>query len=464
MARRRLAAAAAGMQNMADIYFRHILQQQAADAAQTRQDEQAKTQAALGMVPDIRAGKVQRGMIPPDQLARLEEFVDIDAIFPSNQEISSRIGAGIEGAKNPTELPSGIQGITDMLRASGGDVSPTLRQTPMEGGPNTLPSTQFAPGQRPEIEQLDKLRQTREDQLVKHGPVTQMPFYSEKDNRMHNQFVPQSQAPAYGALPQGPTPEQAGANTLAEKQAGELSPAMTQAQADAKNMLSRLTRPSLQADAQAQSFGSTFGQQSAWHQDPFTEQRIEEARRIAEAQNRANPMGTEGERNAAAAVLPLITADAKMREFEQAGTYIRPGAMTSITSPIIGAVAGAMNYFSPEDQQYATAALDYVNNIGKIMSGVQVRPDERDSFLAVMAVGPQDKTYEQKEQKRQARAAFNASAQSKLGRSADEAGRALGMAIAGGIIPQAILPTLEFTDDVFRTSMEAVLRERGVIQ
>lgn len=467
MARRRLSKLGQGMQGMADIYFRHILEQQTADQAAARQADRDKDQAALGLVPKARTGEMQRGMISPDQLSRLEKFVDINTIFPSNQELSSRIGAGMSGAKSPSELPSSIEEIRDLMRASGGETGPVTRQTPMAGGPDTLPSTQYGLGERPELERLDQMRQGREQQLVKHGPVQQMPFYSEKTNQVFNQFVPQSEVSSYGSLPQGPTPQQAGANTLAETQAGTLSPAMTQSKADAENMMSRLTRGSLQADARAQQFGLTSGQQSAYHSPQFTDARVAEAGQIdanqAEVSATNRPL-TEGEANAAAAVVPLMNADAKLRELENSGTYLRAMATQAVNSRVLGSVAASTNYFSPEDLQYATAGLDYATQVTKAMSGVQARADERDIFVSVLTVGPQDTTPELKDQKRQARSAFNAAVQLKLRNGAGVAGQALGNAIAQGIIPATILPTLEFTDPVFQGAMEAVLRQNGIVQ
>lgn len=156
---------------------------------------------------------------------------------------------------------------------------------------------------------------------------------------------------------------------------------------------------------------------------------------------------TESERRAAANWTPLVNAHANALLQESQGATLTPGAVEITGSSWLNPVLGS--WIDPGVARYAQSARDFVTTLGYIRSGVQVRADEVDKFLATMFTFEGDLP-EQIKQKQQSREILLGAMQAMVGRSAPEAARVLATAINAGQIPMTILTNVEIRPEIAR--------------
>ncbi len=169
---------------------------------------------------------------------------------------------------------------------------------------------------------------------------------------------------------------------------------------------------------------------------------------------------TQAERTAAGYMPTLAKAEGDAALAEDEGAFLPVLADVTATSPMmrsaVETATGPFGAVSPKSRQYHDAAIEYVNTVGKIFSGVTVRQDEFPRFLYTYFRGTTD-TDQQLTQKRQARAALGAAVAIAAGRSAREGGEALGRSIVAGKMSANILRTLNITDPEFLAGLSSIV-------
>lgn len=249
---------------------------------------------------------------------------------------------------------------------------------------------------------------------------------------------------------------QEGQRKFEEFQAGEGSPAYALVKADAENRLEQLTRGEKVRTATDLARGQAQAASDVRLSPETIAGEAERARAIKEAETAGGAGGTQSERMAAASTTPMIAAAARAIDFEQKGAAIDPISLTKASSPtgawVLGMaenvpLVGGMFKVGDQSAGYAQAAVDFTNLIGKILSGVTVRPDERGAYLSTYFALTNDSTAT-RQQKFQARQVLVAAATASVGRSKREVGNILGRALAQGSLPMDTLKIMEFDPEI----------------
>ena len=346
-------------------------------------------------------------------------------------------------------------GITQRAKYAGMDITPQMPAPfslpNLEGQPGDLPSENFPVTHAPAIEDLIAQRTAKEAALApieaKAEPVERMPFWDEKMGREMSQFVPRSQAPAFGALPQGPTPQQAGEIKRTEMLAGELHPMISIAKANQENEMRNLTLP---GEVEAIRQGARARGQV---ETEFMGPRLQEAEQKAqiEAQYREP---TEYERRTGLQLNTLLNADASALESEGKGATIPMAAMTVAGSPGMADVNAWLREISsgrvgvpPETLAYVYDAVNYSGIYTQIRSGVQTREEEFPRYLTNLFAVEGD-TPAAVKAKQQRRAVFHAATEMSLSGNDEGAGRMLARAIKAGRLPADVIPALRLSPGV----------------
>lgn len=237
-----------------------------------------------------------------------------------------------------------------------------------------------------------------------------------------------------------PDATQQGVNKLAETRA-QFDPAFeelkTRTSAKMTNIAEALTRQA-KIDTAA---GIAGAQKRAELAPDIVQGEVDRQQRLQSSSQQS----TESERRAAANWTPLVNAHANALVQETNGAVLTPGAVEITGSSWLNPVFGG--FVDPGTKDYAQAARDFVTTLGYIRSGVQVRADEVDKFLATMFAfegdGPQ-----QIQQKQQSREILLGAMQAMVGRSAPEAARVLAAAINNRQIPMGILTSVEIRPEI----------------
>lgn len=357
---------------------------------------------------------------------------------------------GVEGAKTPGEVPS-APSLLGRARTEGLDTSSFPIPNPMTG------AVAGQAASRPPIQELMRARQEKE--------ASSKRAVEEKMRADVKHFLPGG---AQGReLPGGETlieeldPTAKGKATTQEALAGELSTVYKVAEAQAANMVERLTRGEKVKTA-GQTAAATAEGRIGVELNPMNVAR--EAGRaglIASAQERAKAQApgaegartTQGERDAGAMFVALVNGHGRALEQEKKGAYIMPGLTTTLTSPIAGAIAGGM--YPPAAVQYGTTALDFINTYTRLMSGVAARPDEIDRYTSSLFKQPSD-TPKSAAAKQSARAVFMAAGQIKVQNGGFAAGRALGRAVEMGAMTPEVLASIKYEPEIIRGLMSVI--------
>lgn len=424
MARRR--AIASGLQAGSDLigmYLKDLLdrdrqsqiQRQAADIAREQKALEIAN-ANIGTSP--AAAETVSGMtgLSPD-------------VFPSQMTRASGVVGGMQGKGQP-DLPTDT-GLEALLRQAGVNLDPEFGQMAQPPTPpGVLPSTQFGPVKPGPQQFAERGLAEARGQAEQFAPTTMRSFYSDKENRMMQQGVKQGDPLMTEALPQGPTPTQQGLNELTTAQSGKMSPAWARSQAELENSIALLTRDADRLDAAA----AALGQQQGYMNPAMVDARVDEHLRKQLAEVEAGGAGsrpTASELSAAALSSTLAKDHVQALEMEAAGVRLVPGAQVASTSPLGGMFVAPLMRVNDQEKRYATTALSFTANVGKVMSGVQVRPDERDIFIGVMFSMPND-TNAIIEEKRARRTAFIAAGAVMSGRGGYVAGQSFAQQVKSG--------------------------------
>lgn len=313
-----------------------------------------------------------------------------------------------------------------------GDVNEgTTPQTQV--GPEMLQSMMAAAGveDRPSIDSLMKARAERESAIQ-----TELQNEENAETRLGPGGVSGFIGRGGGFIPTERTGEQEGQRDLAQALAGELSPAMADAEADKFNTISTATRGAKRADSFANAYGSEAGTiNSRWdNRDKLieTEQGLAGARAGAGQQNSASAM-----------VAPMFVASRQAEALENEGAKITEITQIRATSPLGAAMLGRAGnlpvvgkMFTPRaiDAEYTQAAINYATIVTRIMSGVQARQDERDIFVNNnFTVLGDDKIKGMVEAKKNARRVFDMAVMAGQGPDgARAAGHIVGQALKSG--------------------------------
>ena len=360
-------------------------------------------------------------------------------------------------------------GALGQLELAGEDLTPrmspfSIPTRDVTGGPAAvpeggLPSREFPVKGAPAIEDLMAARAEKEKALTgiesmraaRDEPLVDLPFFSEKpeDMRMFNQKVPRSQAPAYGALPQGPTPAQEGGMFRTKEAQGQFHPLHTIAKAEAENMMNRLTLP---GEVQKETALTGARERAQLAPDIVGGQLGKfEAQKQIEAKYREP---TEYERRGELNYNVLLNADANARVAEDKGTRIPMLAIQIASSPGLADInqfaqkwtQGAVGV-PPEILGYVANAIDYSNTITYLRSGVQARENEFARYLTnyfpIVGDRPEDVTAKQ-----QRRAVFHAATKASLAGNNEQAGKMLARAVKGGQLTGDAINALRLDPEV----------------
>lgn len=360
-------------------------------------------------------------------------------VMPSQHERSSGVVAGFQG-KTGGQLPAGQSALDALLTEAGVNLDPTYGEMPQQKAPpGVLPSRSFGPVKPPEQQFAESGLADARQQARKYEPTTDLDYYSMATHTKERQKVPQSEAASYGALIQEPPPEERGRNTLIEAQTGELHPAMALAKSQFENAMRDATGPSVQKFEAGKAGAIEYAQTDANLNPKFVDIRVDEANR--KARGGAEAQRDFGQPNqselTASGVTQILTGEhAQSINLEAGGTRLVTGAQTAAQSPFASQAFEMIPGMQlTEDQKaYANSALNFAAQVGKIMSGVQVRPDERDIFTGTLFALPSD-SHQIIELKQRRRAAFIAAGAMMTGRGGHAAGVAIASAIKNGTLP-----------------------------
>lgn len=432
---------------MADMEDRRIRERQQELSAQGMRQHEIE---ALG--PMLQKGDITMDDVPQEYKPLLSPFA---AAAPTQDERISSVVGKWGAAKDPGQVPNQDEAIQALIGARV-NTKPELnltRNVPV-GDPNstdgTIPATQ-KPFELPQpVMQALSTRAGISDRLTKQQDatnVTGMDFMSKEGVHQH-MVVPTSQAASYGSLPQERTGAQEGQRVLDTARAGTLSPGYAVSEAESKNQINRLTLPDDLNRAGRLASTTESAQQHAYMAPDLVQGRVAEANaKVKGAYENGAP--TDTELTKAQFIAPMIAADGKAREIEKRGAGFRNGLLQTVQSPMLSSLDSMMEHFTPDEREYAQAAIDYSNNFAQLKSGVTVREDEFPRYLYNLFAIDSDSP-EVRKQKAATRAAFNASVQISLGRGKYEGGLAIGRAIRQGTITPAALGVMSLDPEVLK--------------
>lgn len=473
-----------GLSDASSALLRFSLQNRQNDQILDRQT-QAQTRAFMQTI----LTKVAEGAMTPEQAAGLtggspEDFTNVQPSLDRRME--GTIGQAIGSADTPEAVPS-LQDILGRARLEGVEVGPSTNfPADLDPAMLSLPSEVQPFQERAQIRRrsLQSKPSERIDVTLPTG-ATATRFVSPYDvpsEGLTTGLTFEQQGAGEGmkqsaALGTGPSPEVLGERAGVQAGAAERSQAETgltpeergsraaqeeatkltrlaPVQARVANIVDALTRESRAATAGAIA-GAT--KRAGLAPDIITGEVAREGQ-MADVRAGHTP-ATAAERTAASNLVPLIQShDTALTMESQEGGSVRlqPFAYSASNSPTFN------RFVSEPQKQYIQAAKEYINILGKIMSGVTVREDERDNFLSSMFAyaGDSDEVVAQKQA---ARETFIASAQIAAGRSAGDGARALAKAINEGVIDPRILTTLQMDPD-FEQALVGALDPRVVPQ
>ena len=371
------------------------------------------------------------------------------APLPSEADMLAPAQKSIAGAKTLAELPT-QESVFGARQAEGAFGWPIDPNSPQAAGNASLSG----------ITQLMAQRKAQEAALLAEDRASntiEIPFFDPLDQTMKKKWIAKRDIEGLGGVAQGPTPRVAGEMDVTKARFGEQSPEMGQLKISAGNMLEQGLRTQKLRTAAGQASATAGGSFDALHTPGRMDVAVDLEARLAVARAKSattHQTPTEMERRAAGNMVPLIHADTTLREFEGRGVGLRGGIQMVVANPALMNTVGKR--FSADDLSYVQAANEWTNLAGYVISGVQVRADERGNFMAAMVTNTKDPKLV-KEQKQQARISFLQALQLAAGRSQADAGVALGQAIKAGKIPVSVLQSLSLSDDV-RTGIEAGLK------
>ena len=392
----------------------------------------------------------------PQQAERLQSQgvslpgLDVSKYGRSPAERISPLAEEVEKAQTPEAVPS-APGLLGRAQQEGLDTSSMPIPIPFAGVGQAAA--------RPDIRELMRARQEKEGR-TKAAVEAKM--------RGEEHIIPGTSQKGK-VTPGGETlftelsPTQKGQAETDQALSGKLSKVYAVAQGQAQNMVERLTRADKVATAGATSaaeaagrLGEEFSLTNMAHKAQLAGM-VSAAQTAGEAGAGGAGTGgakpTQGERDAGAMFVALVNGHAKALEQEKKGAVIMPGLTTTLTSPIVGAVAGGM--YPPGAVQYGSTALDFINTYTRLMSGVAARPDEIDRYTSSLFRQPSD-TAKSAAQKQAARAVFMAAGQIKVQNSGYAAGRALGRAVEAGNMTPEMLAAIKYEPEILRGIMSVI--------
>lgn len=402
-----------------------------------RQQGTDRINFAQNLLPKFLEGGLKPDALSPEMQQLTSQFYDPMKVAPSLQERLGKIATEATKGNTFGSIPSDPE-VVAQLAAAG---IPTEQ--------NQLPDVvaQALGGARARTSQLE--------------PLKDLSFVDQKGIRQSQQ-VPQSQAPAYGALPQERTPEQEGQRDLGTALSGKLSPAYGVAEARVKNTIEALTRPEQVKTAGAVAGAEAGARYGAEFNPNIVNARVDQAGRVAGAQKSAELDATQAkqgvggtlqvdERRAMTYLNQLTAAHADVLELEnQKGVGLTPQALTAAQPGVVG--SAIRSFISPKDQLYVQRAKNFTNIEGLIKSGVTVREDEYANYLTnnFKVVG---ETPEVTKKKQQTREAIIASAVAASGRGAHEGGVMMADAVIKGLIPPEVITSFQISNPQFESGL-----------